>query len=309
MNDQLVVAIPNYMGGKFITETLRSLANNRPHARWWLQDACSSDTSCEIAFRYKSDEDIIQVEPDRGQADALNKAFAQMGGDIIGFLNSDDLLTPDAAATVLQAFKKNPEVDLVYGEVEWIDAQGIITGHHAGDISSYEEIIDIYEVWWKERQWVQPEVFFRRSLFEKVGLFNTNLELAFDYEYWVRCLAAGARVMRLPKVLSRFRIHAGQKSSRADQASREIRTVVSHWLRHGPKIQKSQYAKLSAQLSFDAWRLGETQDSAFHLSRAILTHPEWLRLSGVPQRICTSLRCRLCFPFKRYFASQKLQGK
>lgn len=293
MNDQLVVAIPNYMGGKFITETLRSLANNRPHARWWLQDACSSDTSCEIAFRYKSDEDIIQVEPDRGQADALNKAFAQMGGDIIGFLNSDDLLTPDAAATVLQAFKKNPEVDLVYGEVEWIDAQGIITGHHAGDISSYEEILDIYEVWWKERQWVQPEVFFRRSLFEKVGLFNTNLELAFDYEYWVRCLAAGARVMRLPKVLSRFRIHAGQKSSRAEQASKEIRRVVAHWLRHGSTIRKSLHSRLSVQLSYDAWRLGEREDSNLSLPDALCRHPEWLRLPRVRSRLRTSVAHRL----------------
>ena len=80
-----------------------------------------------------------------------------------------------AAEAVLETFDKHPDVDLVYGEVEWIDSNGNVTGHHAGNICSLAEIIDIYNVWWAERQWVQPEVFWRRSLWERVGL-SANLE-------------------------------------------------------------------------------------------------------------------------------------
>ncbi len=97
-------------------------------------------------------------------------------------------LTPGAAAAVLEAFARHPEVDLVYGEVEWIDADGAQTGRHKGDISTLEELLDVYTVWFGSRQWVQPEVFFRRSLWEKAGPFNTGYDLAFDYAFWVQCM-------------------------------------------------------------------------------------------------------------------------
>jgi glycosyltransferase involved in cell wall biosynthesis len=260
--------------------------------RWWLQDACSTDDSFDIASRYRTCEDVIQVEPDRGQADALNKAFARMNGDIIGFLNSDDMLAEDAAAIVLKTFDENPQVDLVYGEVEWMDEGGNIIGRHVGNISSYEEIIDVYSVWWKNRQWVQPEVFFRRALFDRVGHFNTSLDLAFDYEYWVRCFAAGARTKRIPKVLARFRIHAGQKSSRSEQASKEIRGVVAHWLCHRPPSSKALRSRVSTELAYDAWRLMESEESTLNLPMALCLNPRWLKLPQVRERLMTSLRQR-----------------
>ena len=128
------------------------------------------------------------------RATGWNRAFRSMGGDIIGYLNSDDVLADGAAEAVLETFEQYPEVDLVYGEVEWIDENGIITGRHRGDISTVTEMLDIYNVWWADRQWVQPEVFWRRSLWERVGDFSSEYDLAFDYQYWVRCFLAGIKV-------------------------------------------------------------------------------------------------------------------
>src|SRR4030095_11160950 len=91
--------------------------------------------------------------------------------------------------------------ELVYGEVEWIDAGGETTGFHAGNISSLDEVLDIYGVWWAQRQWVQPEVFFRRALKERVGAFDARYHLAFDFDFLVRCFRQGAHVSRQPQRL------------------------------------------------------------------------------------------------------------
>jgi hypothetical protein len=70
---------------------------------------------------------------------------------------------------------------------------------------------------------VQPEVFFRRSLWAKVGGFQNRWRLAFDYDFWVRCFLAGARVAHDPDIVAQFRIHAAQKSAAAEQAADDIR--------------------------------------------------------------------------------------
>lgn len=284
----LTLAIPNFRGERYLEATLRSLSANRPHVRWWLQDAASDDRSIEIARGYATASDRIVSEPDRGQTDALNRAIPQMGGDIIGFINSDDLLAEGAAEAVLDHFNRHPEVDLVYGQVEWINAEGDVTGGHEGRIDSLEEILDIYNVWWNRRQWVQPEVFFRRSLWEKVGPFDTRYNLAFDYDFWVRCFLAGARTARLPRVLSRFRLHAAQKSTDALRAANEIRDIVNRHLHACPRPP----AGLQRMLSYDRYHAG--QDHAGRpLAGMLMRNPEWLLLPQVRTRLAHSLTSRL----------------
>ena len=160
----LTLAIPNRNGAMFLEHALASLERNRPYVRWWLQDSCSTDHSIETARRFQGPSDRIRVEPDTSQTNGLNRAINAMGGEIIGFLNSDDCLADGAAEAVVAAFASDPDLDLVYGEVEWIDADGRSQGIHKGEISSFAEVLDIYRVWWNKKQWVQPVVFWRRSL-------------------------------------------------------------------------------------------------------------------------------------------------
>jgi len=192
--NQLVLAIPTYNCARFLPATLSSLNAEGDRVRWYLQDGASDDGSVEVAESFRRPGDVIVSEPDGGQTDALNRAFKRMGGDIVGFINGDDCLLPGAAESVLKIFAENPEVDLVCGEIEWIDVDGDVQGSHTGRINSLREMLDIYNVWWNRRQWVQPEVFYRRSLWERVGGFDTQYHLAFDYDFWVRCFLAGARV-------------------------------------------------------------------------------------------------------------------
>jgi glycosyltransferase involved in cell wall biosynthesis len=288
MTGPLVLAIPTYNCAHYLPHTLESLAAQGDAVRWWLQDGASKDATAEIARQFARHGDTVVSEPDRGQSDALNKAFPRMGGEIIGFINGDDLLSPGAAQRVLDTFAANPEIDLVYGEVEWIDAEGAQTGHHKGDISSLEELLDLYGVWFSRRQWVQPEVFFRRSLWEKAGPLSTDYDLAFDFRFWVQCMQAGARVMRIPAPLARFRVHDQQKSANATKAAWEMRDIVRKALALNPPISATARQRITAQLDYDDYQMAPGPKPSF--AGALLRNPSWLRAPAVRERLLGAFR-------------------
>lgn len=286
MTGPLVLAIPTFNCARYLPHTLESLAAQGEAVRWWLQDGASKDGTVEIARQFARHGDTIVTERDRGQSDALNQAFARMGGEIVGFINGDDCLTPGAAAAVLETFERRPDIDLVYGEVEWIDAGGTQTGHHKGDISTLEELLDIYTVWFGARQWVQPEVFFRRSLWEQAGPFSLEYDLAFDYAFWVQCMLAGAHVLRLPRPLARFRLHPEQKSGNASKAASEMREIVRKALALYPAISRRARSRIIAQINYDMYHLAPMPKPSF--AKALFRNPSWLRSPAVRQRLLGS---------------------
>jgi hypothetical protein len=213
-----------------------------------------------------------------------------MGGEIVGFINGDDCLMPGAAEAVLEAFARHPDIDLIYGEIEWMDAGGAHTGHHKGDISTLEELLDIYTVWFRERQWVQPEVFYRRSLWEKAGPFSIEFDLAFDYAFWVQCMLADARIKRMGRSLARFRRHPDQKSKSANaaKAASEMREIVRRTLALYPPISGSARARIIAQLNYDLYQLAPPPKPTF--AKALFRNPSWLRAPAVRRRLLGSMR-------------------
>jgi glycosyltransferase involved in cell wall biosynthesis len=299
--EPLVLAVPVYNAETFLADTLKSLNAQGEYARWWLQDGGSIDRTLEIARSYARPGDTVVSESDKGQTDALNRAISRMGGTIIGFINGDDVLAPGTAERVVKFFEEHPHIDLIYGCVEWMDADGRVTGFHRGRISNLNEVLDVYNVWWSQKQWVQPEVFFRRSLFERVGGFDPQWNLAFDYDFWVRCLLAGARVAETPAITARFRIHAAQKSSAADQAADEIRAIVQRHLSKA-RIGVWRRLKLRAALSYDLYQLGRTTPNGApreSFIRALLTHPYWCLSPLARRRIQSGLAKALQFRRRR----------
>ncbi len=295
---QLTLAVPVYNAEEFLPATLESLNAQGEHVRWWLQDGASKDRTLEIARTFARPCDTIVSESDSGQPEALNRAFAKMGGNIIGFINGDDILTPGTAERVLAYFEDHPELDLIYGRVEWMDSKGATTGRHAGHIQKLEEALDIYGVWWSQRQWVQPEVFFRRSLWEKTDGFQPKWNLAFDYDFWVRCFRVGARVAHVPAVGARFRIHSAQKSSASEKAADEIRGIVREHLDDGAEISPLARQRLRAHLSYDLYQHGKTTAPGRRrtpFAMALLRHPQWILCPAVRARAKSSLAKLLGF--------------
>jgi glycosyltransferase involved in cell wall biosynthesis len=291
MDQVITLAVPNWNCGRFVEQTLISLERNRPYVRWWFQDSCSTDNSVEIARRYVKECDHIEVERDTGHANGLNRAISRMGGDIIAFLNSDDCMADGAAEAVLRTFRDNPQVDLVYGEVEWIDAEDRSQGFHSGQIDNLFDVLDIYRVWWKQKHWVQPEVFWRRSLWERVGGMNESYYYAFDYEFWVRCFQQGMTVKKIPQVLARFRRHEAQKSAAFAKAARDIRSIVAHALPASPQIGWRNQFKLRSRLEYDLYQSGQNGDNGHKAPfwRMLAGHPNWLTVPDVRKRLVQSV--------------------
>jgi len=233
-------------------------------------------------------------ERDTGQVGALNTAFPRMTGEVLGFLNADDVLLPGALKTIVESFVARPDADIIHGGVEWMDFEGHPLGKHLGRIESLEDILDLYHVWWGNRQWAQPEVFFRRALRERVGFFNERYDLTFDYDFWVRCFREGARVERLDAPLVRFRKHAGQKTADAKRTNDQLREVLLRYLDEGAGIGWWRALQLRAQLSYDLYQAGAFDVGPRHpnITGALLLHPYWLLCKDVRSRISCSLQRR-----------------
>jgi glycosyltransferase involved in cell wall biosynthesis len=300
----ITLAIPNRNGGRYLRETLGSLCSpsNRRFVSWWLQDCCSHDDSIQIAGEFSSSSDTIRIEADAGQANGLNRAFAKMGGEIVGHINSDDYLVDGAALAVCDAFSRHPDADIVFGQIDWIDKDSRVIGHHRGEITSLEDILDIYQFWWDKKQWVQPEVFYRRRLYEAVGGFDENLSLAFDFDFWVRVLRLRPKVVSIPQTLVRFRLHDRQRSRDFDRANDEIRCAVLRQLDdHSCPINSTLRARLNRKLQYDLYHTKSQLSSVRELSlwRALFKYPGWLLLPEVRERLFSSVQIGCQIPFGR----------
>ena len=291
------IVTPSFNSAATIEETILSvLSQEDVELEYVIMDGGSTDGTVEIIKKYASRLAWWVSERDGGQVAALNRAFPKMTADVLGFLNADDVLLPGALKTIAQTFTDRPKADIVHGGIEWIDFEGNPLGSHLGRIESLEDVLDVIHVWWADRQWVQPEVFFRRELKERIGEFTERCDLTFDYEFWVRCFREGARVVRIEAPVAKYRKHAGQKSNDSKRANEQLREIALRNLDDAPGIGWWRSRKLSASLTYDLYQTPKPNASFRNppFLTALLSHPEWL--------LCKNVRERLSSHFQRRFA-------
>jgi len=205
------IVTPSYQQAPFLEATIRSvLEQDYPDLEYWVMDGGSTDGSLEIIQRYAPRLAGWVSEKDRGQTDAINKGFARAQGEILAWLNSDDTYEPGAVRQAVEYMQSHPEVGLVYGDANFINAQGAAMGRFPAAQTDYRRLRQGYV------HVPQQAAFFRADLWRKVGPLDPNFYFAMDYDLWVR-LARLAPVAYLPgKVWANFRLHGEAKTIAAD---------------------------------------------------------------------------------------------
>jgi glycosyltransferase involved in cell wall biosynthesis len=204
------IITPSFNQAQYLEATIRSvLDQDYEDIEYIIVDGGSTDGSVEIIKKYTDRLAWWISEKDQGQTDALNKGFARATGDILAWLNSDDTYHPGAIAEAVEYLKAHPETGLLYGDANFINAEGQVTGKFPSRQTDYRRLRQGYV------HISQQSSFFRADLWQQVGPLDPSFYFAMDYDLWVR-LAALAPVVYLPRLWANFRLHGDAKTIASD---------------------------------------------------------------------------------------------
>jgi len=219
------VIVPSYNQGKFLKDTLASiLSQNYPNLECIVVDGGSSDNSLEIIHALEERLTWWCSEKDEGHGDALNKGFARASGEILCWLNSDDLMAPWGLWVVGDVFARFPQVEWLTGEYGIWDAHGRLVAAYPGGATATEYLRR------KESDIQQESTFWRRSLWTRAGgKIDTSYRLLIDAELWLRFFRH-ATLYSLKTVVSGYRWHGENRSlTQADRTKEERwRAIETH---------------------------------------------------------------------------------
>jgi hypothetical protein len=213
---KIAIVTPSFMQGDYLEATLRSILDqNYPNLAYAVHDGGSSDSSLEVIGRHADRITLWASEPDSGQARAIVSGFEKVSGDIMAWVNSDDMLVPGCLRYIGEYFATHPEVDAIYGYRIIVNEHGQeiarwVLPPHQPAITPYLDPVP------------QETLFWRKSLWEKVGGLDPSFRFALDWDLVLRFQKAGANIVRLPYFLGCFRVHSQQKlSARAESIGAE----------------------------------------------------------------------------------------
>lgn len=215
MSKLVSIVTPSYNQGQFIKTTLDSvLKQDYPHIEHLVMDGGSTDSTLDVLQNYDDPRLTWHSERDKGQSDAINKGMRQVKGEILAYLNSDDVLLPGTISKVIGCFEQNPDVDLIYGSCYTIDANGDRVLHSDKIKVNYiVKPITLTDMMTMRIILPQQGIFWRRRVMENIGLFDESLHYRMDFDYWMRAMIAGHKFMPITEYLAAFRVHDTSKST------------------------------------------------------------------------------------------------
>ncbi len=243
------IITPSYNQGAFIGATIESvLAQTYPNIEYILIDGGSTDETMAVVAQYRDRIDIVVHERDRGQSDAINKGFRLATGELVGWLNSDDLLYPDCVARIVQLYQQHPDGTIFYGATnDWIDADGQITGHRFLPIPDRSFLLN------QCADIVQQGSFYVARQVHDVGYLDDTIHYCMDLDLWLRLLSRGPIYYDNGPAMAAFRRWEASKTSTGGR--RFLRDIRQTLRRHGagpyaPTVLRTHYGSLREALRY-----------------------------------------------------------
>jgi glycosyltransferase involved in cell wall biosynthesis len=199
------IITPSFNQGQFIERTLQSVASQTgAEIEHVVFDGGSTDNTVEVLKNFSPPVRWVSKK-DKGQTDAVNQGIQATDGEIIGWLNSDDIYYPGAIARIVEYFAQHPEIDVVYGMADHIDLDDKAFEGYPTEPWDFERLQETCFI-------CQPALFFRRRVVEQHGLLDESLNYCMDYEFWLRLGKAGVRFGYLEEKLAGSRLYEDNKT-------------------------------------------------------------------------------------------------
>ena len=207
---KISIVTPNYNGAAYLEETILSVLNQKyPNLEYIIVDGGSSDDSLEIIKKYEQELACWISEPDRGMYDAIQKGFNRSTGEIMAWINSDDMYHKNVFYTIADVFSS-------FKQVNWLVGATTIYDEQSRTVATYQSrAFTKFDFYNYDFKWIQQEsVFWRRIIWEKSGSsLNTNLKYAGDFDLWLKFFQAD-RLFIMNALIGGFRYHSTGQLSR-----------------------------------------------------------------------------------------------
>jgi glycosyltransferase involved in cell wall biosynthesis len=266
----VTIVTPSFNQGRFIRQTIESvLGQDYPNIEYIIMDGGSTDETASIAAEYAGRLTFIS-EKDRGQSHAINKGFRMARGEVVSWLNSDDIILPGAVAHAVGAFERDPTLGAVYGEGYLIDYDGAVTSRFPAT-----EPFNLWKLVYLSDYILQQTVYFRRSILDDVGFLDETLHWGLDWDFLIRI---GKRywIAYIPEYMGSLREYDAAKTFSGGR--RRFRELAAIMRTHGHMRFPPGYVTygldtyqriLGRYLPFASWRNALSRTAHRMISRVL----------------------------------------
>ncbi len=233
---KISIVTPSYNQGEYIEQTILSvLYQGYDNLEYFILDGGSKDNTVEVIKKYEDKIDYWHSHKDNGQSSAINDGFAKATGDILYWLNSDDILMPGALLRIGNLFKSIDKPTVIFGNCihfhqtnfKKVRGSNVVNAKSKFDLSLYDYMI-------------QPSAFWNRAAWELAGPLNETLCYTMDWEWFIRAEKSGVEFIPLNDYLSLFRLHEVHKTSVKGQNNvRDIELAKIYGMYNTEKIKKA----------------------------------------------------------------------